>query len=177
MEALEGVWSMTGIMGIWRCATEGRVGPCRPRTSNFVDNEGNKWPLSSDNAHHSAKRYSNRDLFRLIGLYFMWLTSSATIVETREGGMRNRRRSVAKQGEGEKKGAVADGTLVVQFASASGELRKRYNDGVTVRSKMSCAGQRKKRGRVVMPKPAAGSSSAERSISVKQKKNKEAKLC
>lgn len=76
--------------------------------------------------------------------------------------------------EKKKKGAVADGTLVVQFASATGELRKRFNDGVTIRSKMSCAGQRKA-WTVVMPKPADGSSSAERSISVKQEMKKRVK--
>jgi hypothetical protein len=70
------------------------------------------------------------------------------------------------------KGAVARGRLVVQFASASGELLKRFGDGVTVRSRLSRAGRRRARAAgaqtVIDARNRSQPSSAETSVPVKR---------
>lgn len=60
-------------------------------------------------------------------------------VATKEKAVKIRRR---RKREKLRTNAIVNGTLVVQFASASEELHKRFSDGVTIRSRVSRAVRR-----------------------------------
>lgn len=69
--------------------------------------------------------------------------------------------------------AIVNGTLVVQFASASEELHKRFSDGVTIRSRVSVQFEewaRKSKSASVKNR-FSNQSSVQNSISAKQKED------